>query len=255
MASMSLLLCEGYDDRAFWNGAVTRLGCRKLNDYLGGAPDAWGHTEKQRGKGVFSCVDPSGQRQFRIQPCAGDDGVLAAAEAYLARHSTNAIDTLVVVLDRDKRDGDVGRTLQAIRTKVPPDDATTATDGRWEAAGAKVHAIALGFDGEPCIGVPEQQCLERVVCAALAATYSTRAEHVAGWLERRPDKPSSWEHKAHAWSYMAGWFAEHGTNDFLQAVWRDEAIASQLLSVLAPTGALEALRELTGMDPLRPVGR
>lgn len=255
MASMSLLLCEGFDDRAFWNGAVTRLGCRKLSDHIRAAPDAWGETKLQQGRGVFSCIDPSAQRQFRIQPCEGDDGVLGAAETHFARLATKPVETLVVVIDRDKRHGDITRTLQAIRTKVPPDEPTDATSRCWKAGGVNVHAIALGIDAAPRVGVPAQQCLERVVCAALATAHSSWAEHVASWLERRPDKPSSGEHKAHSWSYMAGWFAERGTDDFLQSLWRDEAIASALLSALAPTGALDALHALTGVDPRGSVTR
>lgn len=246
---MSLLLCEGYDDRAFWNGAVTRLGCRKLQDELGSAPDVWGHTEKQRGKGVFSCVDPTGQHQFRIQPCGGDDGVLRAAEAHIAFLATRPIKTLIVAIDRDRRHGDISRTLQAIRTKLPPDSSSPASGSSWRSRGVEVHAIGLGEDSEPRPGVPAQQCLERVVSAAFAFSRPTWAEHVAAWLERRPDRPSTSEHKAHAWSYMAGWYAEHGTSDFLHALWRDGSLARELLRVLEPTGALEALQALTGVDP------
>lgn len=248
MKSMSVLLCEGYYDRAFWKGALTRLGCVDIPPHSGASSDNWGESVNAR-DGVYRFQSPANGRQIRLEPCKNDDGVLSTAKSRLQFSQAKPLDVLVAAIDRDTYGGDELRTLRAIRSRLPSDSSAAPAARRWRSSGVDVHAVGLGLEQLPRAGVPEQQCLERIVCAALARAREPWALHVAHWLANRPDKPTGADHKSHAWSYMAGWFADHGADDFLQHLWRDEAIARELLRVLEPTGALEALEAPTGVDP------
>src|SRR5436309_2878174 len=79
--------------------------------------------------------------------------------------------------------------------------ATKVALVRWEASDP---------DGP---GLPQQQTLERLVCAALIAAYPTRAKSVQDWLDSRPQPPGT-HPKEHAWSHMAGWYADQGCEAF-----------------------------------------
>jgi hypothetical protein len=84
--------------------------------------------------------------------------------------------------------------------------------------------------------LPSKQTLERLVCAAIAAAYPERAVAVKGWLARKAVSGQP-EHKAHAWTHMAGWFAKNGCDDFYRAVWRDDKIRPELETRLRASGA------------------
>lgn len=67
-------------------------------------------------------------------------------------------------------------------------------------------------------------------------------------LAGRPD-PHGKDHKAHAWSFYAGWSTDHGTGDFYASLWRDEPVAAALEDLLRAQGAwrvVEALLALPG---------
>jgi hypothetical protein len=50
--------------------------------------------------------------------------------------------------------------------------------------------------------------------------------------------------KEHAWSHMAGWYADKGCDDFYQALWRDDAVIPHLRSRLEASGAWGAVEAL-----------
>jgi len=52
-------------------------------------------------------------------------------------------------------------------------------------------------------GVPNQQTLERLVCAAICASYPLRGECVQSWLDSR-QMPQALTAKEYVWSHMAG---------------------------------------------------
>ena len=113
------------------------------------------------------------------------------------------------------------------------DGATLVSVIRWEAPDGILE------------GVPSQQTLERVVCAALVAAYPARGPAVHKWLKSRPDSPPE-SPKESAWSYMAGWYAEFGCEAFYRRVWADDRVAAELKSRLVECGAwriAEALAE------------
>jgi len=87
--------------------------------------------------------------------------------------------------------------------------ATAISLVRWEAAAADA------------LGVPARQTLERLVCAALVAAFPKRGPSVQNWLDSRPDAPDAGP-KEFAWSHMAGWYAEHGCQEFYSYLWTAE---------------------------------
>ena len=94
-------------------------------------------------------------------------------------------------------------------------------------------------------GVPAQQALERLVCAAMARVYPDRARALAEWIRSRPE-PAGKEHKAHAWSFYAGWYTQHGTGFFFEALWKDDAVARELSRLLQEGGALGVVQSVLG---------
>jgi len=93
-------------------------------------------------------------------------------------------------------------------------------------------------------GLPDQQTLERLVCAAIVAAYPDRGPAVAQWLVSRPQAPQAGP-KELGWSYMAGWYAERGCEGFYRAVWEDPAVAAQLEDRLRKAGAWRVAEALT----------
>jgi hypothetical protein len=88
----------------------------------------------------------------------------------------------------------------------------------------------------PAPGLPIQQTLERLVSAALASAYPARAAAVQNWLDARPLPPGA-DPKEHAWSYMAGWYAEHGCEAFYSNLWKDTGVVAELNARLQSSGA------------------
>ena len=78
------------------------------------------------------------------------------------------------------------------------------------------------------------------MCAALSAAYPACGKSISDWLKSLPAGPegeAEKKHKSHAWSYMAGWYADHGCEDFYRHVWRDAKVVSELRKRLELSGA------------------
>ncbi|NQU21684.1 MAG: hypothetical protein HQ567_10400 [Candidatus Nealsonbacteria bacterium] len=261
--SESVVLCEGFHDRAFWAGWLEHLGCTNLGQ-------ASGNT------GRIVVTDPSGNRvtggQFafrsasdkfvRLVPCRGDARRVRrkarlrldeerqrfqqeASTPRLTRLVLN-VDTDVDVVDTSAKTGFRLQDLGSLVDELDPsatnneqgdfllfDRRTTVSLVRWEAA------------GDATDGVPSQQTLERLVCSALMAAYSDRGPAVQQWLDGRP-AGSAPGPKEFAWSYMAGWYAKFGCEGFYKELWRDDPVAEHLKVRLKESGAwrvAEALAE------------
>ena len=91
---------------------------------------------------------------------------------------------------------------------------------------------------------PDKQTLERLVCTSICEAYPDRTPAVRAWLDSRPDPPEGLDHKAHAWSHMAGWFAENGCDDFFKALWRDDRVRVVLERRLRAEGAWDLVTAL-----------
>jgi len=121
------------------------------------------------------------------------------------------------------------------------------TDGEIEVDGGatKVALLRWEVSDPPAPGLPDQQTLERLACAALAAAYPARAASVQSWLDARPAPPGA-DPKEHAWSYMAGWHAEHGCEAFYSNLWIDPRVRTELESRLRASGAWQIAATLAG---------
>ncbi len=241
--SEACVLCEGFYDRAFWVGWLLRLGCTDPGDQPGGqrAPvrDPW-NIKVVSGHFAFH----SKSRKFiRVVPCNGKTNVMPAADSRLKDRVDRKLHCLVVNVDSDANAGDSSEvdipTAQAVANVVArhgehqkePNGDFRLEDGTLVTAPVCWSASDVGLPG-----LPTEQTLERLVCAAIRAVYPDRGPAVQKWLDSRPAAPPAGP-KEHAWSYMAGWYAEFGSDSFFREVWRDEGVAQQLESRLKACGA------------------
>jgi hypothetical protein len=99
--SESVILCEGFHDRAFWDGWLTFLGCNS-DGFKPGTPgypalDPWGDPVRQ---GQFAFRSQSG-KFVRVRPCSGRGNVLQEARIRLNRRTTRQLLRLVINVDVD----------------------------------------------------------------------------------------------------------------------------------------------------------
>ena len=233
----AIILCEGYYDRSFWKGWLAHgLGCRSL-DPKGPLKDPWG---KNVGQGHFGFYSPSETLFIRVVPCKGDNRILPTARRYLESLGTEPLAHLIINVDVDTRGAGPARAVDMVRTLVGEVSGTAEPDDAGDfvlGVATRVSPVAWYLDMPERAGVPNEQTLERLVCTALHEAYPDRAKAVASWLATRPEPPTEALAKAHAWSYMAGWYADHGCSDFFEGVWRDAQVAQVLRRYLERSGA------------------
>jgi hypothetical protein len=234
----SVVLCEGYYDRAFWAGWLKHVGCVDPSEPVEGGNrrpviDPWGFRVAGGHFGFHSTT----KRFVRIVPCQGKTKLLPEMRARLkdeaeqvrADPSLSRLARLVVATEPDTlaesaspetglRPQDLLAVVREFEPQAQEDDqhdivlfagATRVSLVRWEVAPANQ------------LGVPARQTLERLVCAALVAAFPQRGQVVQDWLESRPDDPPTGP-KEFAWSHMAGWYAEHGCQEFYSYLWKAE---------------------------------
>lgn len=178
--SESVILCEGYLDRAFWAGWLTRLGST-ISGEPGRIRDTAGRVVA---KGHYLYRSKSG-KDVRIVPCHGKPNIHTEARQRMTQRTMSPrLIRLVVNVDPDvdvsAPGAATGLRLQDVHAMVREFDAAAteiaegdiALDGgttlvslvRWEAEGGDVE------------GVPTQQTLERLVCLGLATAYPDRPQ-------------------------------------------------------------------------------
>jgi len=250
----SVILCEGYYDRAFWAAWLEHLGCTDPGRRPGSSArlsvlDPWGSEVK--GKGQYAYNSKSG-KFVRIFPCDGKGNVvremrnrLAEDRDRLAQHASRPrLARLVVSVDPDIdahgtpiATGLRHEDLHALLRKYDPSAAETEDDDTALFGGATLVSLVRWEAGDsPMPGLPKTQTLERLVCAALVAAYPRRGPAVQTWLDSRPDGPDAGP-KEFGWSHMAGWYAQRGCQDFYKAVWEDGPVVNELRSRLTQCGA------------------
>ena len=254
--SESVILCEGYHDRAFWKGWLLYLGCTDPGAPAPGQtrrPEVRDPWNKKVAGGDFAYLSKSG-RFIRVRPCHGKTNIRPAAHLRLRQRGTEALLRLVINVDPDVGVGGAATGITGLqrqdvehlaRTFDPK--ATVNADGEIEvdSSATKVALIRWEVNDPPTAGLPDQQTLERLVSAALAAAYPQWAKAVQSWLDTRPDRPPP-DPKEHAWSYMAGWYAGHGCEDFYSNLWRDPAVVHELASRLRSSGAWQIADAVAG---------
>ena len=243
--SESVILCEGYHDRAFWAGWLTHLGCTDLGVRADGARRCKvydpGNDLVKRGE--YAYRSRSG-RFLRVVPCSGKNNVPRMAESRLNDRRDKALAHLVLNVDSDQiaawlddparttvEPTDVGRVVETFGTVEENGNGDLVLDG-----GTIVSAVCWEAGDPPTAGLPAQQCLERLVCAALVAAYPRRGPAVTNWLDSRPDAPVAGP-KEFAWSHMAGWYAEYGSETFFRKLWLDASAVAELQPRLTACGA------------------
>lgn len=235
----TVVLCEGYHDRAFWRGLLLTFGCNDPGDLGDGTrkpvPDPAGRNVPS---GQFVFRGP-GDVFVRLVPAHTESSIWPTATGIIADRLLRT-SLLVACFDADTEAGVAG----SIRAAPP---RLRELLNRHD---ARVEVLMWRCDDPPDrIGVPNQQSLERLACAALADVYPGRAQAVQQWLadQRVAGKPA---HKAHAWSYMAGWNADDGCQFFYERLWQCEPVRAALerrLHAIAAWPILESL--VTGADP------
>ena len=245
--SETVILCEGYHDRAFWKGWLLHLGCTDLWSLQSGKReptrivDPWGNTVS---KGHYAYRSKS-DRFIRVVPCGGKNNIIRYAHIRLGKHTSNTLEHLVINVDSDENvedmaDSTCGVKLEAVRNLVREfDDTAEETSGgefKLLESTTTVSFVRWEADDKTKDGLPAQQTLERLVCAAIAEAYPKRAPNVQAWLDSRVKAPKAGP-KEYAWSYMAGWEAEHGCEAFYACLWDDKRIAEALRKRLQESGA------------------
>jgi hypothetical protein len=243
--SETQILCEGFHDRAFWAGWLQHLGCSNQG-YAPDTPrypqpDPWG---TRIGSGHFAYSSPTHQF-IRIIPCKGKPNILPALRERLKTRTTRPLLRIVVNVDPDIVAGSISPPtglraadlLSVVQTDFDPAaKLTPAGEIEIDSGATKVSLIRWEVPDPSAPGIPDQQTLERLVCSAVVAAYPDRADVIEQWLKSRPTPPAS-SPKEYSWSYMAGWYAEHGCEDFYRQVWREPTIARELENRLRPSSA------------------
>jgi len=252
--SESVILCEGYHDRAFWAGWLQYLRCVDPGEQPNrtvrvAIRDPWNITVSG---GHFAFLSKS-QRFVRIIPCHGKGNIRPTAKWRLRDRQDKALVYLVLNVDSDVSADDRTAGIsqlsddaveQLLRDFGHPKRLREGEFGLDDGA-TVVSVVRWAALDDPAAGLPNQQTLERLVCAALAAAYPDRGPAVQGWIDSRPVAPDAGP-KEFAWSHMAGWYAERACEGFYRGLWDDELVVTELESRLRECGAwriAEALAE------------
>lgn len=238
-----VILCEGFDDRSFWAGWLGYLGCTDPTD-RGKRPacDAWGRPVRGGGRYLFHT--PAGSSLI-VHPFQGRYNAQRAAGEYLEGQVYRP-DQMVLNLDSDAENGPGDSARQTIRRIVEHHggEIEDGSDGPFDLNGVQVSAVIWECDdARSTPGVPPKQTLERLVAAAIRSAYPPRGPVVDQWLIAEP-RAGVINHKNYGYSYLAKWYAEHGADDFLRAIWRDEEVARRLRERLEKSGAWATLGSL-----------
>lgn len=224
--SQSVVLCEGFDDRAFWSGWLQRLGCRPA-ETAAERRDEWG---REVSKGRYLFYSPAGDR-ILVEPFEGRPKLNRAVDAWMRELATRPIRRLVLNIDSD---GVVDGSGPAVVGREP--DGLRDLIGRTDPNGVDLLPIVWECADPNAPGIPRQQTLERLISAAIGAAHAGRGESVARWLVDPPVGDSE-SPKSHGLSYAAKWYSSHGFVDFYADVWRDHEVAAQLERRLRASGA------------------
>ncbi len=203
MNDAALLLCEGYDDRAFLAQWLEVLGWQPG---LRCKYDAWGEVPA----GVFTFA--KGSWELRLVECKGKARQVVVARTYLAKPAVS-VGKLIFARDADDpttTDFDAARREHLGGLREPLAGLLRS---------CTIDVVLWGtLDPPPTLGVPAAQTLERIVASALAEADPPRAESVARWLGDEPRFEGP-EHKAVALSHMAKWHADEDRDRFYRSVW------------------------------------
>lgn len=246
----SIIYCEGYHDRSFWDGILRHLGCTSLKTKDGTAViDPFG--EELKG-GHFAYRSKSG-RFIRLVPCHSKNDVIKFAKVRLKVIATKPVDRLILNVDSDMssklsvEEATQNRfsTLSDKARNISPTAKMSDTlDFNFEGGAPLIAFIDWHTDAPSSILLPDQQTLERLVCDALLTAYPERSKTLTPWFDSLPQK-SREEVKTYAWSHMAGWHAGDNCDAFYSRLWEDEKVVEELRKRLETCGAWSVAEALS----------
>lgn len=233
----SIVICEGYHDRAFWKGMLLHgLGCTDPSD--AGKRNVYDPWDEMVTRGRFGFLDDQ-KRLIVVVPSHGDTKVGRTAEEFLQKRQDKPLRRLVLNVDDDAAVGAASNApsrratfIDLIKKHEP--NLKELQNGDIELRdGCIVSIVVWSSMGAPQQdGVPSHENLERLVCSALAAVDPARAGHVSSFLASAGHTAARAEAKAHAWSYMAHRWPEDGCERFFEHLWAGEEIRGQLIPLL-----------------------
>lgn len=249
----TVILCEGFHDRAFWAGWLLSRECRNLSIRPGreGRIEVRDPFGQPVVKGAYGYETPAGHF-VRVRPCHGKDNILEAARTRLKQRVKERLTRLVVNVDDDsdiagspaQKTGPQTADIMTLACGFDPHAVEDANgDILLDGGTTQISLIRWGTDDAPTPGVPDKQTLERLVCASIVAAYPERGENVQTWLDTRHEPPE-FSIKEYSWSLMAGWRADGGCDDFLRSLWDDDAIAAELKTRLEVSGAWRIVEDI-----------
>jgi len=127
--------------------------------------------------------------------------------------------------------------LDRLKEHDPAASFTAERDIRLPRWGCTVFLVAWRCSDPPAAPLPSLQTLERLVSAALVAAYPNRGVSVSNWLATRGAGAPAPGPKEHAWSHMAGWYAERNCEAFYELLWSDPVVSRGLKERLYAGGA------------------
>jgi len=250
-ATESILVCEGFHDRAFLQGWLTTRGWvpwkNKKYEPLG---------KLVKSEGIFAFHLPD-SGWVRVVPSKGKPNISRVATDEVDSARTRRIQRVVIVWDDDRAasEDSTQSVVQAFSdwaegvgaVRVDGTNEYKLPDG---ILATRLCSMVLGAADDHADTLPPKQTLERLVCAALRDADPKRAEHVAQWIAARPSPPASEKlHKTHAASHMAGWYSDHGYEDFFRTIWNDAKVRGALERRLDAIGATRILASLVAPSP------
>ncbi|MBL8897401.1 MAG: hypothetical protein JNM84_07225 [Planctomycetes bacterium] len=239
MSRHSVVLCEGYHDRAFWSGWLTARGWESLKPPQGTTIlDPLGRPVKA-GRFAFR----SGGNFAILEPCGGWARVSQVFSVHLGStkmpEDSGQIDHLIPCFDDDIAGKDhaasIRNRFQEVTYFKPPQDCS------WTHAGIRVDI--LHFRATSTSFGPR---LDGLVAECYGRAHPDRAQSVEAWISNLPSAPQKTD-KQTMWAIMAGWYAAKGCEAFLQeSIWSDEKMRQELeraleeLGIAAVAAAMEA---------------
>lgn len=186
---------------------------------------------------------------IRIVPAGNKEQIVPEARTYLKGRSTHPLSHLVLNKDSD---ADITDEEPERKTLKNYQESLELSGNEFDRQGdlilennGKVSLAHWETQDEQAEWLPNQQKLERLVCASIVAAYPERGKEVKTWLASRTEPPSAGV-KEFAWSYMAGWYGENGCDDFYRAIWRDGKVRIELEERLKSGGIWRIAEEIAG---------
>lgn len=202
------IVCEGYQDRAFFSGWLDYLYSAKKYDLP--------KSHRLAGRGIY-CKQIPQRPSVVIVPAEGKSRVAQTAADY-AKNGATELSRVLIVIDSDGLEPSASRSsmLSSYCTtrgiEPPAAEATLVADRKIEVRVEVLHPS-----------------LERVIRTALGATYADEMRAVDDFLGHQPNRPAKLTGKEPAFTYCAAWCPDSFGDDFFAHVWRDPQVRDALL--------------------------